>query len=71
MPNTFSGDIYFRIKAKGQYGDKFICRFAANTSFIKNNQSVFTKQTVDPCKIAKKSNYACDFKIEIVWEDVC
>jgi len=37
MQNLFSGDIYFRIKAKGQYGDKLICRFAVNTSFIKKN----------------------------------
>jgi hypothetical protein len=38
-----SGDIYFRILSKGNYGDKFICRFALNTAFVSKNISILTK----------------------------
>lgn len=30
------GDVYFRLMNKGQLGNKKICRFAINTSFVKN-----------------------------------
>lgn len=71
MSNEFYDDIYFRLKLKGSYGDKFVCRFAVNTSFIKNNLSVFTKFSVDPCKISKNDKYSDQMNISIQWEDVC
>ena len=29
-----SGDLYFRLKHKGSFKNKLICRFALNTSFV-------------------------------------
>lgn len=29
-----AGDLYFRIKHRGQFKNKLLCRFALNTSFV-------------------------------------
>lgn len=64
------GDIFFRIW-DGQKKE-LICRFALNTSFIKNdNVCEFTKESVDPDSILNNNNYDPEFKIELYFEDEC
>ena len=67
----FSGDLYFRLKHKGSFKNKLICRFALNTSFIIENISTFTKKTVDPDSIEKDERFSDKFKIEIHFKDLC
>lgn len=65
------GDLYFRLMHKGPVRNKLICRFAINTSFIKNNKCTFTKRDIDPDSSRKSSKFDEDFKIEIFFKDVC
>jgi len=51
--------------------NKLICRFAVNTSFVTENVAVFTRELVDPDKIAKDPRYPDDFKIEVFFTDHC
>jgi hypothetical protein len=68
---SVGGDIYFRLKHRGGMKNKLICRFAVNTSFVTENVAVFTRELVDPDKIAKDPRYPDDFKIEVFFTDHC
>lgn len=65
------GDIYFRLLHKGSIKNKMICRFALNTSFIRDNYYDFTKATVDPDSIIKDERIDDGFKIELYFRDFC
>jgi len=65
------GDIYFRLMHKGSIKNKLICRFALNTSFIKDNYYEFTKATIDPDACIKDERFHDDFKIECYFRDFC
>lgn len=65
------GDIQFRIMNKGSFKNKLICRFAMNTSFIRDNVYEFTKKTVDPDSILKNPKFDDNFKIECYFKDYC
>ena len=65
------GDIYFKIMHKGSLKNKLICRFALNTSFIKDNYQDFTKATVDPDAVFKDNRFSDEFKVELYFKDVC
>ena len=65
------GDIYFKILHKGSLKNSMICRFALNTSFIKDNYYEFNKATVDPDSVVKDERISNDFKIECYFRDVC
>jgi len=69
-PQLF-GDIYFRLMHKGNMKSKLICRFALNTSFIKNNVYEFSKFTVDPDSTQKNPRISKDFKIQCYFRDFC
>ena len=68
---SVGGDIYFRLKHRGGMKNKLICRFAVNTSFVTDNLVTFTKELVDPDKVAKDSRFPDDFKIEVFFRDLC
>lgn len=48
-----SSDLYFRIKHKGSFKNKLICRFALNPAFVENNLAVLTRTDVDPDSVGK------------------
>ena len=53
------GDIFFKlINAKNK---ELICRFAINTSFVKDNQYTFNKKSVDPDSIQKSNKFDNNF----------
>ena len=65
------GDIYFKIVHKGALKNSMICRFALNTSFIKENYYEFNKANVDPDSVVKDIRISTDFKVECYFRDVC
>ena len=73
------GDIFFKVmNAKG---NKLICRFAINTSFlfprarpVKNKPYYcyyIDKKGVDPDSIAKDKRFDINFRLGLFYEDIC
>ena len=52
-PVQLQGDMIIRIKNKNALKNSLICRFAINTSFIKENSALFLKSNVDPDTVQK------------------
>jgi hypothetical protein len=56
------GDIFFKLMNKK--GNKLICRWAINTSFVdSSNIYSLDKRSVDPDSIAKNSSFEADFQV--------
>jgi len=57
------GDVFFRLlNAKNK---ELICRWAINTSFIKDNKHSFNKKGVDPDSIQGNKKYDSRFAIDL------
>ena len=78
-----SSDLYFRLKHKGSFKNKLICRFALNTSFIDNSKYCcsfaltiysiykFGRALVDPDSIRNDPRFTDSFRVEIHFKNVC
>ena len=56
---------------KGSLKNKMVCRFALNTSFVRDNYYEFTRQFVDPDSLVKDPRISADFKIECYFRNYC
>ncbi len=58
-----SGDIFFKLVNSKNKTSELICRFAVNTSFIdqQNNVYTFDKKSVDPDTIATSTKFDPSF----------
>lgn len=67
-----SSDLYFRIKHKGSFKNKLICRFACNPAFLDaSNILRLSRDEVDPDSIQKDSRFAENFRVEVHFESRC
>ncbi|TNV81715.1 hypothetical protein FGO68_gene11783 [Halteria grandinella] len=69
---AMSSDLYFRIKHKGSFKNKLICRFALNPAFLDgSNVLKLWRDDVDPDSIAKDSRFSENFAVEIHFRGLC
>lgn len=69
---AMSSDLYFRIKHRGSFKNKLICRFALNPAFLDSSNILkLRRDDVDPDSVSKDSRFTESFAVEVHFRGLC